>query len=168
MLYFWIAPLLQRNTSNIPELHFLVSTLLIKENCVLFFSPLWLFALPLASLLGSLAHSKTTSNTHSIFFIFVISSNKLERKFYFSTQNWFLKLLRSLLIIVLVLTLSKPYWQTQSSIPEYWIIDDTHSVLHTQALEHLDNYKNRELGFTQAARLVSLRFISSLDHSTSI
>ena len=114
-----------------------------------FFSPLWLFALPLASLpwFWPIQKQHQTPTPFSSFLLFPPTNWK--EKFYFSTQNWFLKLLRSLLIIVLVLTLSKPYWQTQSSIPEYWIIDDTHSVLHTQALEHLDNYKNRELGFTQ-------------------
>ena len=60
--------------------------------------------------------------------LFLFPEQTLRRHFQWSRKEWFLKLLRSLLILFLILLLAKPYWDAPSRVVELVVIDDTPSV----------------------------------------
>lgn len=93
-----------------------------------FLTPLWLLALPLTALpwIWPKIHRPTNVYWFSSFFLFPETQHR--KKFLFSKDEWLVKLLRTLIILLIVLILARPFWNEQGDSTLIWVIDDTISL----------------------------------------
>ncbi len=59
---------------------------------------------------------------------FLLPPESLRRQLRPSIDDWLLKLLRSLLILLLILLLAHPFWREQRQVQDVWVLDDTASL----------------------------------------
>ena len=101
--------------------------------------PWWMLALPICGLPWIWPVLRTPQGKFLPFStLFLFPKEKLSRHFQWSSKEWLLKLLRSLLLLVLILLLAKPYFGSSEVMREITILDDTPSSnLHLLSLIHI-------------------------------
>ena len=88
--------------------------------------PWWMLALPICGLPWIWPVLRTPQGKFLPFStLFLFPKEKLSRHFQWSSKEWLLKLLRSLLLLVLILLLAKPYFGSSEVMREITILDDT-------------------------------------------
>ncbi len=94
-----------------------------------FLYPLWFLALPLTALpwLWPMVQHRFQSPLRFGAY-FLLPPESLRRQLRPSTDDWLLKLLRSLLILLLVLLLAHPFWREQRQVQDVWVLDDSASL----------------------------------------
>ncbi|MEE2717059.1 MAG: BatA domain-containing protein [SAR324 cluster bacterium] len=94
-----------------------------------FLAPLWLLGLPLVALPWIWPVLKRPLQPPLRFSaLFLFPPEALRRQFQPSRQEWWLKLLRSLILLGLTLLLARPLWQEPEPVQELWIRDTTASA----------------------------------------
>lgn len=93
-----------------------------------FLYPLWLLGLPLTAfpwLWPVLQHRIQRPILFGAFFL--LPAESLRQQFRPSRQEWPLKLIRSLLILLILLLLAHPFWREQRVVQDVWVLDDSAS-----------------------------------------
>ncbi|MBF0286924.1 MAG: hypothetical protein HQM14_03830 [SAR324 cluster bacterium] len=105
-----------------------------------FLEPLWLFALPASILpwLWPALHKPRHPHLFSAFFL--LPKNTRHRRLLFSKEEFLLKVLRTLIIVLLCIILARPFWQKEGNLFKVWLIDDTFSYYLTNTDKKLAQY----------------------------
>ena len=101
-----------------------------------FLTPLWLLALPTVILpwLWPLLKPRTRQpQPFSAFFL--LPPETLRQQLRFSREDFWIKLLRSLLVLLAVLLLARPYWLEEPPPLELWVVDDSASLTTQPSLQ---------------------------------
>jgi hypothetical protein len=100
---------------------------------VQFLAPLWLLALPAVALPWLWPMLRPNARRPLPFAaFFLLPPERLRRQLRFSRDDFWLKVLRSLLVLLLILLLARPFWLEEQPPTEIWLIDDTASAFTAQ------------------------------------
>ena len=114
--------------------------------------PWWMLALPICGLPWIWPVLRTPQGKFLPFStLFLFPKEKLSRHFQWSSKEWLLKLLRSLLLLVLILLLAKPYFGSSEVMREITILDDTPS-----SNLHLSSASGKLLDWENSLRISQL------------
>lgn len=108
-----------------------------------FLAPFWLFTLPLSVLPWFFPVFRKPQQQPYLFSAFILLPEPtLRKRFLFSLEDFLLKLLRSLIMILVCLILARPFWQEEGEVFTIWVFDDTFSLTlssHQETLSALQD-----------------------------